>query len=176
MTHPDREPNNMHHNETSETNERGMRRKAPDAGTAELERSGSGRPDSNSQRGRQAPARRSTSPHRPNLTPPPHPSETRTACSPAAARSQQPCCGEAPVWHPFLPNSRPSGKCSQSKGERNAQPAGSAGHWLAEAPCGSASPDNSARVVGDPDCAQPCCRPKPAALLRGSTGGSVNDR
>ena len=35
-----------------------------------------------------------------------------------------------------------------------------------------AAPSLHARapVVGDPDCAQPCCRPKPAALLRGSTG------
>ena len=36
-------------------------------------------------------------------------------------------------------------------------------------PNGSASSYTSARVVGDPDCAQPCCRSKPAALLRGST-------
>ena len=37
-------------------------------------------------------------PHTASHSPPPQPSETRTARSPAAAQSQQPCCGEAPRW------------------------------------------------------------------------------
>jgi hypothetical protein len=37
-------------------------------------------------------------------------------------------------------------------------------------------PFTSAPVVGDPDCAQPCCRPKPAALLRRSTSIASTQR
>ena len=48
-------------------------------------------------------------------------------------------------------------------------PLGARSRWPAEAANDSASLFPSAQAVGDPDCVQPCCRSKPAALLRGST-------
>ncbi len=86
---------------------------------------------------------------------PPKSSETRTARSPAAAQSQQPCCGEAPG----------DLKNNETRETDEIRRSGGGSLILKRRPSGRR-----------PGLRAACCRPKPAVLLRGSTGGLEQQR